>query len=131
MSARNQRSSRKPAARVSPSAGLTLRPLPSGVIEHRDTPTLGGIVERKDGAFMLAYANHAGLQEGDASVSACRVSSDGGKTWGAPQPLDCGMGIWGMIRLQSGKLAAYGDRRYGEKPVCFSTSLGEMGKGFP
>ncbi|MEI8246945.1 MAG: sialidase family protein [Lentisphaerota bacterium] len=84
----------------------------------------GGIVERRDGTLMFAHANHAGLKAGEASVSAYRVSSDAGKTWSTSQPLNCGMGIWGMIRLKSGKLAAYGDKQYGghNKTTYFSSS---------
>ncbi len=107
-------------------SGLKLRPLPSGVVEHTLIPktVCGGIVERRDGTLMFAQANHAGLKAGDASASAYRISSDAGKTWSASQTLNCGMGIWGMIRLKSGKLAAYGDKQYGghNKTTYFSSS---------
>lgn len=106
-----------------------LRPLPPGVIEHRGTYQMGiphngygGVVERNDGTLMLAYPEHLGLKPGDAVTSEYRVSRDGGKTWSPSQPLHCGMGVNGMIRLQSGKLAAYGDRQFGGKPVYFSSS---------
>lgn len=105
------------------------RPLPAGVIEHRGTSQKGfprkmwgGIVNRGNGTLMLAYSDHVGLQRGDAVTSEYRVSRDDGKTWGDPQKLNCGMGVNGMIRLQSGKLAAYGHKRYGDRPDCFSSS---------
>ena len=107
-------------------SGLKLRPLPPGVVEHTLIPktVCGGIVERRDGTLMFAHANHAGLKAGDASASAYRISSDAGKTWSASQTLNCGMGIWGMIRLKSGKLAVYGDKQYGghNKTTYFSSS---------
>ncbi len=101
-----------------------LRPLPDGVCEHPIVPrtVCGGIVALPDDTLMFAYANHAGLERGDASVSECRLSPDAGQTWGPPQPLSCRMGIWGMIRLSSGKLAAYGDTRLGKSAVCFASS---------
>jgi sialidase-1 len=104
-----------------------LRPLPDGAVEHSLTPktVCGGIVDLADGTLLFAYANHAGLQPGDPSVSECRRSTNDGKTWGPPQALSCRMGIWGMIRLQSGKLAAYGDVRFGESAVYFAASPDE------
>ncbi len=105
--------------------GLSLKPLPTGVFEHLITPQTicGGIVEQSDGTLMFVHANHTGIKEGDDSVSEYRVSGDSGKTWSAPQPLNCKMGVWGMIRLKSGKLAAYGDKRYGfGSATYFSTS---------
>ena len=107
-----------------------LKALPSGVIEHRGTYRegiphngCGGVVELSDGTLMLAYPDHLDLKTGDVVPSEYRLSSDAGKTWRPPQPLNCGMGASGMIRLQSGKLAIYGDKRYRDKPVYFSSSL--------
>lgn len=101
-----------------------VRPLPDGVFEHQVVPrtVCGGVVALDDGTLMFAYANHAGLAPGEPSVSECRLSGDAGKTWSAPQPLTVKMGIWGMIRLNSGQLAAYGDARFGESATCFSSS---------
>jgi hypothetical protein len=108
---------------------LKLLPLPAGVIEHIGTHRegfphngVGGIVERKDGTLMLAYPEHVGLKQGDPITSEYRISSDGGKTWEDPKPLNCKIEIWGMIRLQSGKLLAHGATGYREKPVLVSTS---------
>ena len=101
-----------------------LRPLPDGVIEHTGTYTegfphnvCGGIVGRKDGTLMLAYPDHLGLKRGDLITSEYRISSDDGKTWGDIQPLNCKMEIYGMIRLQSGKLLAHGGKRLGDRPT--------------
>ena len=106
-----------------------LLPLPPGVIEHRGTYEkgiphngLGGIVERGDGTLMLAYADHLGLKPGDPVPSQYRLSSDAGKTWSRARTLNCGIGVHGMIRLQSGKLAAYGDKKRGGKAVYITTS---------
>jgi hypothetical protein len=108
--------------------------LPAGVIEHRGTYQkgvphngYGGVVARRDGALMLAYPEHLGLKAGDAVTSEYRISRDGGETWGPPRRLNCGMGVNGIIRLQSGKLAAYGDTHFhanctGLCPVFFSSS---------
>ena len=105
-----------------------LKPLPNGVLEHRGTYTegiprnlCGGIVGLGDGTLMLAYADHLRLKRGAAVASKSRISVDGGKTWKPPQ-LFCKFGINGMIRLKSGKLAAYGDKNYGDKGVHFSSS---------
>ena len=126
MSAKEEQSSSNRKTGELPNSSMKLRPLPSGVVEHTLIPktVCGGIVERRDGTLMFAHANHAGLKAGDASASAYRISSDAGKTWSASQTLNCGMGIWGMIRLKSGKLAVYGDKQYGghNKTTYFSSS---------
>ena len=108
---------------------LKLLPLPDGVIEHRGTThegfphnVCGGVVGLKDGSLMLAYPEHVGLKRGDPVTSEYRISSDGGKTWGEIQTLNCEMEIFGMIRLQSGKLVAHGAKRFRERPVYVSSS---------
>ena len=105
----------------------SVRALPTGAVEHIIVPSTvcGGIVRRDDGSLMMAYANHAGLRRGDASVSECRVSRDAGETWESPQRLGCGLGVWGMIRLTSGRLAVYGETRFGERPIHVCTSADE------
>jgi hypothetical protein len=83
-----------------------LRPLPSGVTEITGISADGGIVERKDGTLMLAQG--AGINDGPKNAASYRLSTDGGKTWSAPQPLNSEVGVGGMIRLKSGALAIYG-----------------------
>lgn len=105
---------------------------PAGVIEHRSSsaenlPTnlYGGIVEMKDGRLLLAYPEHAGLKRGDSVSSACRISSDGGKTWGPPRPLHSPIGVHGIVRTKAGKLAVHGDLKFGDRSVYFSLSEDE------
>ena len=124
------RSSSHPTSEAVLKDRLKLRPLPAGVIEHVGTyhegfphNVCGGIVGRTDGTLMLAYPDHLGLQRGDPIASEYRISSDGGKTWVGPRPLDCKIEIYGMIRLQSGKLVAHGAKRFGERPVWVCSSL--------
>lgn len=102
---------------------------PPGVIEHRSSSPqgvpcnlYGNIVGLSDGSLMLAYPEHGGLKTGDPVSSACRISSDGGKTWGPPRPLKSPIGIHGIVRTKSGKLAAHGDRKFGDRSVYFSSS---------
>lgn len=66
----------------------------------------GGIVKLRDGSLMLAQA--CGINDGSKESACYRISTDEGKTWGESQPLSSKIGIGGMIRLQSGGLAAYG-----------------------
>ena len=115
--------------------GYPLRkPLPAGVIEHVSTSQehvphnlCGGIVGRNDGTLMFAYPDHVGLKQGDSIMSVYRISNDGGQTWGEPQTLNCKIEIWGMIRLQSGKLLAHGARLLGDRPT-FVSSSSDQGK---
>lgn len=104
-------------------------PPPAGIIEHRNSlpngvphNLYGGIVELQDGTLLLAYPEHAGLKPGDPVSSACRISSDGGKTWGEVRPLKSPIGIHGIVRTQSGKLAVHGDLKFGDRSVYFSSS---------
>ena len=124
MSAKTKRGANRQTQTAVSSPDLKLRPLPPGAVEHAMVPqtVYGGIVERQDGALMFAHANHTGLQAGQVSRSEYRLSHDAGKNWSTPRPLKCGMGIHGMIRLKSGKLAVYGDQRYGDKKISFSSS---------
>jgi len=104
------------------------RAVPEGVVEHKDDPakdvffpTGGSVVEAQDGSMMLIQ-NRVSCQEGGYPDSK-RLSTDGGKTWSAPVPLNSEIAAGGLVRLQSGKLGMYGTKRSGEKgPVCFSTS---------
>ncbi len=89
---------------------------PEGVIEHTTAeyePIADGtIVQRADGRLMLAQGN--GLFE-SVDRTVCRISEDGGASWGRAQRLRCPIGIGGMVRLQSGALAIYGRKsRRGE-----------------
>ncbi len=77
------------------------RPVPEGVVELTGFSANGGIVELKDGSLMLAEGGNY------------RISTDGGKTWGEPQPLNCEVGAGGVIRLQSGALGLYGGGKGG------------------
>ena len=124
MSTKTRSSSKQRTAPALANPGPQIRPLPPGVVEHAVVPqtVYGGIIERKDGALMFAYANHAGLKTGESSISEYRVSRDAGKSWSTPQPLKCRMGIHGMIRLKSGKLGVYGDCRYGDRKIYFASS---------
>ena len=106
-----------------------LRALPDEVIEHTGTYSegfphngSGGIVGLKDGTLMIAYPDHLGLKRGDPIHSEYRISSDDGKTWGDIKPLNCEMEIFGIIRLQSGKLLAHGGKRLGDHPTYVSSS---------
>ncbi len=84
-----------------PKQDLFRKPLPEGVIEVKGISARGGIVELKDGSLMLA--------QGDEF----RLSTDCGKTWGAPRTLAAKTGAGGMIRLSSGALAIYGSNDEG------------------
>ena len=74
---------------------------PAGVFEVLGVQAGGGIVELNDGALMLAQDKIR------------RRSTDGGRTWGDPEPLNCEIGAGGLIRLQSGALAMYGSNEQG------------------
>lgn len=104
------------------------RPLPEGVVEawsgNDQLSTDGGIVELADGSLMLAQG--AGLYETVHNEPVYRISKDGGKTWTDPQPMGCDIGVAGMIRLASGRLAVYGQKGSQRgKGVYFSVSEDE------
>lgn len=85
-----------------------IKPPPPGVAELTGIPTNGGIVELKDGSLLMVHNGKPGLSY--------RTSTDTGKTWSQPQPLNCdirveGMESSGMIRLKSGALALYAGKR--------------------
>lgn len=82
------------------------RPVPAGVTELVGFSADGGIVQLKDGTLMLAQGG--GIHDSTKVAANFRISQDGGKTWSDAQPLNSDIGIGGMIRLQSGALAAYG-----------------------
>ncbi len=84
----------------------TFRPVPAGVIEITGFGADGGIVELKDGTLMLASGG--GINDSSKIPAQFRISKDGGKTWGESQPLPSKIGVGGIIRLESGELAAYG-----------------------
>jgi len=102
------------------------KPLPSGVFEIKDVTAEGGVVELSDGSWMLAQG---GSVTNSAAVPAHRrISKDAGKTWSDSQPLSAGISIDGLIRLQSGALAAYGKKLApGASSLhwCFSKSTDE------
>ena len=77
---------------------ISRKPIPEGVLQIKGISAGGGIVELRDGSWLLAQ-------------SECRrVSTDGGRSWGEAQPLNCAIAAGGLIRLQSGALAIYGSR---------------------
>ncbi len=103
------------------------RPVPEGVVELTDLPVDGSIVERKDGALMLIYGG--GVWESAKEAPECRVSTDGGRTWGEPVVLDCQIGAGGVIRLQSGALGMYGTKGR-ERGVSYFCSSPDEGKSW-
>ncbi len=103
------------------------RPVPEGVVELTDLPVDGSIVEREDGALMLMYGG--GVWESGQEAPECRVSTDGGQTWGEPVALDCQMGAGGVIRLQSGALGMYGTKGR-ERGVSYFCSSPDEGKSW-
>jgi hypothetical protein len=82
------------------------KPIPPGVVELTGISADGGIVELKDGSLMHAYGG--GIYDSGQKGPVYKISKDGGRTWTAPQPLNSEIGVGGMIRLQSGRLAIYG-----------------------
>ncbi len=104
------------------------KPAPEGVVEHIGLGKGEGtaMVELDDGSLMLIAG------------SDYLISSDGGQTWGEPQPLNCeAMGAptsVSCIRLQSGTLAlahrgkedaGRGTEEYGWNPFYLSVSEDE------
>lgn len=69
---------------------------PQGIPEVKGINSGGGIVELGTGTLLLA----------DGKIY--RTSRDGGKSWSDERALNCEINVHGMIRLQSGRLAAYG-----------------------
>jgi hypothetical protein len=82
------------------------RPVPPGVTELVGFSADGGIVSLQDGSLMLAQGG--GIHDSAKVPANYRLSKDGGQTWSDAQPLTADIGIGGLIRLQSGALAAYG-----------------------
>ncbi len=90
-------------------SSISQQPLPRGILQTVGViSNRGGIVELEDGALMLA--------EGDSY----QISTDTARTWGEEQPLNCPIGAMGLIRLRSGELAIYGDKKDGA--YCFAAS---------
>ena len=85
---------------------ISRKPIPKGVVEIKGITADGGIVELKDGSLFLAQGG--GINDSAKVPGNCRISKDGGETWSDPRPLSAEIGIGGLIRLQSGALAAYG-----------------------
>jgi hypothetical protein len=88
-----------------PSNRPTFRPVPTDVVEQTGLPTGGGIVERDNSSLLMIHVAH-----GPAPGLVRRTSTDRGRNWTEPQPLQ---GEWpdsqacGLIRLRSGDLALY------------------------
>ena len=102
------------------------KPIPRGVAEVRDINADGGIVELRDGSWMLAQG--AGIHDSALTKAQYRLSTDGGRSWTAPEPLGTEIGIGGLIRLQSGALAVYGRKTSegaGQWEYYFSKSMDE------
>ena len=89
---------------------ISRKPLPPGVFQSHAIHAQGGIVELKDGSLMLANGG------------SYRLSTDGGRTWGAGHSLGCAIGAGGLIRLKSGELAIYGAK---DKAIYFASSTDE------
>jgi len=110
-----------PMAR-SDDAGLTWTrlddTLPVGYAKHRNCPSLYRIVDGEGKERLWVFSGSRGMQR--------LLSEDGGKTWiTMPAPgFPCGMPFTGMIRLQDGRTAAFGQRRTQgrEQGVVMSTT---------
>jgi len=83
-------------AEHSRAAPVSRKALPDGVLEIQGIEQVGGIVGLNNGSLMLAQED------------SYRISTDGGASWGDPQPLRAPFHATGMIRLQSGALAICG-----------------------
>ncbi|MFH1570549.1 MAG: sialidase family protein, partial [Gemmatimonadota bacterium] len=81
-------------------------PVPAGVTETTGLPVDGGIVATGDGRLLMLHS-----RGGPEPGLALRTSGDGGRTWsdpGSAAGLPPGpVNGCGLIRLQSGRLAAY------------------------
>ena len=93
---------------------ISRKPLPAGVVQTINAvDNRGGIVQLKDGSWMLA--------EGKSY----RISTDGGRMWSEQKPLNSPFSAMGLIRLATGELAIYGS----EKDVaCYFASSTDEGK---
>jgi len=92
-------------------SSISCIPLPPGVVQNVNAiSNRGGIVELNNGSLMLA--------EGKSY----RISTDGGRTWGDEQPLNCAIGVGGLIQLKSGGLAIYGSK---DETLYFASSMDE------
>jgi len=96
-------------------------PVHPGILEVTGIGTDGGIVELRNGS--LAMMQGGGVYETDQVSPTRRISSDGGKSWGEPEPLECEIGVGGVIRLASGALGLYGQKEGGTY-YCSSTDDG-------
>jgi hypothetical protein len=104
------------------------RPVPPGVVELSGwhTSADGDIVELHDGSWFLAQGG--GINDQSFETPVYRTSKDEGKTWSAPQPLNSPIGVGGLIRLKSGRLAIYGrkfEKGFNEFEYYFSSSPDE------
>jgi len=94
-----------PMAR-SDDAGLTWRrlddTLPPGFSKHRNCPSLYRITDPAGKERLWVFSSSHGMDR--------LLSEDGGKTWQELPPLGfrCGMPFTGMVRLQDGRTAAFG-----------------------
>ena len=70
-------------------------PPPEGVVEVVGIGREWSIAQLSDGALLAARKRH------------CRISRDGGESWGEQQELPEPVCAWGVLRLQSGALAAF------------------------
>ena len=113
-----------PMAR-SDDAGLTWRRvddiLPPKYRKHRNCPSLYRIVDPGGKARLWVFSGSHGMER--------IMSEDDGRTWVEMPALGfpCGMPFTGMIRLQDGRTAAFGQRRVQGSDQGVVTSLTEDG----
>lgn len=109
------------ALAVPAASSLVARPRflqpPDGVVEITGIGGDGGIVQLQNGSLMLAQGG--GIHETASRSPVFRLSSNGGKTWTSRRPLASEVGAGGMVRLQSGVLAMYGEK---DGAVYFTSS---------
>jgi len=79
--------------------------LPAGFAKHRNCPSLYRIVDGQGRERLWVFSGSRGMER--------LLSEDGGRTWVEMPALGfkCGMPFTGMVRLQDGRTAAFGQMR--------------------
>ena len=80
---------------TTPGRPVFRKPPPEGVVEVVGIGREWSIAPLEDGALLAARKRH------------CRISHDGGISWGEERELPEPVRAWGLLRLQSGALAAF------------------------
>ena len=80
---------------TTPGRPVFRKPPPEGVVEVVGIGREWSIAQLQDGALLAARKRH------------CRISHDGGMSWGEQRELPEPVCAWGLLRLQSGALAAF------------------------